>query len=78
MSYRPRCVECGADSPHSNTNYTLISRTGWRLIRNQDHDVISMEWRCPICWAKRKARTAHAEPPSGPQTLPPPRRGKES
>ena len=59
MSYRPVCVECGIGSPDTNTNYTLISRTGWRLTRGQGTDgAVVMEWRCPECWAKHKAAPA--------------------
>jgi hypothetical protein len=64
MSHRPQCVECGMASPPTNTNYTLISGTGWRLIRGQDQHGVTMEWRCPGCWAKRKSHSERAGPQS--------------
>jgi hypothetical protein len=56
-SYRPQCVDCGMDSPMTNTNYTLISQTGWRLTRVQQKDTVAMEWRCPSCWARMRGQT---------------------
>jgi hypothetical protein len=54
----PTCVDCGAQAPDTNTNFTLISSSfGWRLRKVQDR----MEWRCPTCWRTHKtgaARTA--------------------
>jgi hypothetical protein len=71
MSYRPICVECGIGSPDTNTNYTLISRTGWRLTRGAAADgSVAMEWRCPSCWAKHKATpgtNGRSAPPPGPE-----------
>ena len=66
MSLRPSCAECGTSSPDTNTNYTLISQTGWRLTRNKATDGKAVvEWRCPECWAKRKASgEPSAVPPS--------------
>jgi len=52
------CVECGATSPVTETNYTLISaRHGWRLTLGEENGVRTMQWRCPQCWSKRKATT---------------------
>jgi hypothetical protein len=49
------CVECGTQSPVTETNYTLISaRHGWRLTLAEVGGVRTMEWRCPQCWSKRK------------------------
>jgi hypothetical protein len=47
-----QCVDCGALSPETETNYTLISsRHGWRLTRSFDAEGRKiMEWRCPPCW----------------------------
>jgi cytochrome c5 len=62
------CCECGASAPNVNTNYTLISQTGWRLSRAPNvGGTIVMEWRCPACWAKRKPgapRTARSLRPT--------------
>ncbi|HEY4012989.1 MAG TPA: hypothetical protein VGM06_06610 [Polyangiaceae bacterium] len=41
----------------TNTNYTLISQTGWRLTRAQHQDTVTMEWRCPSCWARMRAQS---------------------
>jgi hypothetical protein len=58
------CCECGLRAPRTNTNYTFISRTGWRLTRVQrDSGPLLLEWRCPACWAKRKS-TASASAPT--------------
>jgi hypothetical protein len=59
MSFHPQsveqCLQCGARAPETNTNYTLISQTGWRLTRGEGADgSIIMKWHCPECWAKRK------------------------
>ncbi len=53
---RNRCVDCGAASPATETNYTLISqRHGWRLTRSVDRDGRKIaEWRCPQCWMRHK------------------------
>lgn len=58
------CVTCGAQSPDTETNYTLISsRFGWRLHRFKDATgEFVLEWYCPKCWARRKA--ARGAPPS--------------
>jgi hypothetical protein len=52
---RPTCVTCGADAPETKTNYTLISRSGWRLSRRTIRGgAVVAEWRCPACWKKHK------------------------
>ena len=52
------CVDCGTESPVTETNYTLISaRHGWRLTLGQDKTGARvMQWRCPACWAKMRQR----------------------
>jgi hypothetical protein len=54
---RNRCIDCGALSPATQTNYTLISpRHGWRLSRVVDKEGRKIaEWRCPHCWARHKS-----------------------
>ncbi len=59
------CCQCGAHAPHSNTNYTLISQTGWRLTRARSTGAVVMEWRCPACWAKRRKATSRSSWPTG-------------
>jgi hypothetical protein len=53
---RPECTDCGALSPPTETNYTLISqRHGWRLVFCADASGRrTAEWRCPKCWARRR------------------------
>ena len=50
------CVRCGAHSPPTETNYTLISPShGWRCIRRLDDEGNRvLEWFCPSCWAKQR------------------------
>jgi hypothetical protein len=54
---RNRCVDCGALSPPTETNYTLISpRHGWRLSRTVDeHGRRFAQWRCKDCWERHKS-----------------------
>lgn len=65
---RQTCVDCGAMSPPTETNYTLISKKhGWRLTRWTDaNGLLHLEWRCPSCWSESKRdkdllKTAKAE-----------------
>jgi len=55
-----RCVDCSKLSPKTQTAHTLISaQHGWRLLRASDATGgVGYEWRCPQCWATRKARSA--------------------
>jgi hypothetical protein len=68
MGDQQNCVDCGASSPATETNYTLISaRHGWRLTRAERPDGTRLvEWRCPVCWQLQKARKARG---SGPQRV---------
>jgi hypothetical protein len=53
------CVDCGAQSPTTDTNYTLISaRHGWRLTVTTESSTgrRKAEWRCPRCWEKHKKK----------------------
>jgi hypothetical protein len=54
--HRPICTRCGAASPDTNTNYTLISSTGWRLAREKSPTGLIVAWHCPACWSKHKAK----------------------
>jgi hypothetical protein len=56
MSQRPTCIDCGANAPDTNTNYTLISTSfGWRLTRRAlPGGGQAVEWRCATCWRKHK------------------------
>jgi hypothetical protein len=56
---KPRCTDCGAQSPQTNTNYTLISQQhGWRMVFQSDASGRRLaEWRCPRCWAQYRDKT---------------------
>jgi hypothetical protein len=56
------CVVCGAKSPNTETNYTLISpKFGWRLSRRPAGDgTFIVEWRCADCWSKHKEKQAES------------------
>ena len=59
-----RCVDCGAASPVTETNYTLISPAfGWRLCKRFDASGERvLEWRCPNCWERYKKKRGQALP----------------
>jgi hypothetical protein len=53
------CNDCKRVSPPTRTEHTLLSAThGWRLQRVVNADgSVSLLWRCPSCWSRRKATT---------------------
>jgi hypothetical protein len=52
------CADCKAETPYTDSDYTLISTHGWRLTRRAEPDEsVALEWRCRACWAKYKERT---------------------
>lgn len=62
----PRCKDCGALAPRTETNFTLISsQHGWRLTFEKENGRRKAEWRCPRCWRAFKG------PPNGPSGHPP-------
>lgn len=62
-----KCAECEAESPETETQYTLIAKHGWRVSRSRAPDgETALEWRCPTCWAAHKARQPNLK------TMPPP------
>ncbi len=64
------CVDCRRPSPETQTQYTLISKYGWRVTRTHATDgEMTLEWRCSACWAVYKTRRARAS------SLPPPEPG---
>lgn len=70
------CIDCGNTSPPAMGEVTLTSTLGWRLSRSLGTDgTYSIEWRCPECWARHKARRvststmASVFPPSMPDEL---------
>jgi hypothetical protein len=57
MFERPSCVDCKTTPPETNTQTTLVSKLGWRVIRAKQADGSTVvEWRCATCWLKRKAK----------------------
>ncbi|HEY4013479.1 MAG TPA: hypothetical protein VGM06_09080 [Polyangiaceae bacterium] len=56
LDSRQVCVDCGRQSPPTESNFTLISaRHGWRLTRFRDPSGRSTgQWRCPDCWRKHR------------------------
>ena len=59
------CVDCRVLSPRTETNYTLISsKYGWRLSRSEGpNGTVILEWRCPACWTRFRARRPSILPP---------------
>jgi hypothetical protein len=54
---RRTCADCSKISPETETQYTLIAKFGWRVIRtNVGAGHSGIEWRCPTCWSAYKAR----------------------
>jgi hypothetical protein len=53
------CVDCKRVSPPTRTEHTLLSAAhGWRLQRVANADgSVSLVWRCPSCWSRRKQTT---------------------
>jgi hypothetical protein len=59
---RRTCADCSKISPETDTQYTLIAKYGWRVIRtNGAAGQAGIEWRCPTCWAAYKARQPGAD-----------------
>lgn len=73
MQERHQCLDCGRLSPPTESGYTLISKEfGWRLTRAKAADgSFTLEWRCPGCWRKYKAKQTTR--PWEPARRPPPR-----
>jgi len=69
------CIGCASVSPEANSDNTLTTSFGWRLIRVVDAKGVGViEWRCATCWAKYKAmQAARSEPPSARISSNPPR-----
>lgn len=72
MLERQSCVDCGVQSPETDTNYTLISGAGWRLTREKLPDGrMSADWHCPRCWNERKGgASSEARIPARPAASP--------
>lgn len=78
MQERHQCIDCGRLSPPTESGYTLISKEfGWRLTRKSAVDgTFLLEWRCPACWQKYKAKQTTR--PWEPARRPPPRIAEHS
>lgn len=61
-SKRHHCVDCGALSPETSANFTLISaQFGWRLYRaKNERGELTLDWRCPGCWETFRLRKMRA------------------
>jgi hypothetical protein len=68
------CFDCGKLSPPTNTDNTLTTSFGWRMVRRpSEQGELRNEWRCPTCWARFKAQKGLS---SGDTIAPPPVRKK--
>ena len=71
MNHQETCVDCSGTSPQSDTDHTLISSFGWRMMRRTAASGEHLaEWRCPACWQAFKASrptTAVATPTMAPE-----------
>jgi hypothetical protein len=61
---RRTCNDCAATSPETQTQYTLIAKHGWRVIRTHGVGREGIEWRCPACWLSYKSRQPAASKPA--------------
>jgi hypothetical protein len=53
-----RCVDCKAESPPTDSSYSLIGLAGWRMLRAALPDgTLESRWRCPACWVKHKQKS---------------------
>jgi len=50
-----RCTGCGTEAPTLDSDTTLISKRGWRLVLETDEAGCRVgAWRCPACWARHR------------------------
>jgi hypothetical protein len=50
------CTNCGAKAPMADSESTLISRRGWRLVLETDAAGCRVgAWRCPTCWSRHRS-----------------------
>jgi hypothetical protein len=51
----PRCRTCGIEAPMLNSEQSLISKRGWRLVLETDLSGRRVgAWRCPECSTRRR------------------------
>jgi hypothetical protein len=49
------CTSCGAEAPTMDSESTLISKKGWRLVLEADAAGRRVgAWRCPTCWSRHR------------------------
>jgi hypothetical protein len=53
---KQECCICRAESPMTQTNYTLISsRHQWRMeLKTDENGRKEPHWYCPTCWSRVK------------------------
>jgi hypothetical protein len=63
MNTSPTCHDCKIQAPETNTGFSLIGTEGWRINRRQLFGgTVTLEWRCPACWARYRGRQQAAAP----------------
>ncbi|MGC4063428.1 MAG: hypothetical protein QM784_01990 [Polyangiaceae bacterium] len=64
VTTKQQCCVCRAESPLTNTNYTLISpRHQWRMeLRTDEHGNKEPLWYCPHCWERMKQARRMSQP----------------
>ena len=77
------CADCKKRSPETELTYSLLGLAGWREQRRTDaNGAVTVEWRCPTCWAdykkRTRAKTQFNLPTIGSGSSKPPRKGDES
>lgn len=49
------CRSCGAEAPTLDSENTLMSKRGWRLVLETDAAGRRVgAWRCPTCWSRHR------------------------
>jgi hypothetical protein len=49
------CTNCGVEAPAADSENSLISKRGWRLVLETDALGRRIgSWRCPTCWSHRR------------------------
>jgi len=52
----PPCTNCGALAPTVDSDSSLISKQGWRLVLETDATGRRLgAWSCPTCWSRRRS-----------------------
>lgn len=57
------CTNCGAKAPSADSESTLISKRGWRLVLETDAAGCRVgAWRCPTCWSRHRSAKRSSRP----------------